>query len=92
MRKLTSTILTALLFILTTAFAPNPPSTLEGKWLGDFKVNAKQVFFQARFWNENGEIKGSIDLPQEGAAGLELSWIIVDSNSIHFEVVRTKSR
>jgi hypothetical protein len=89
MKKFTSfATLLAILFLLSKTFAANPASPLEGKWLGDFKVNAKDVSFRSTFWVENDEIRGTIDLPEEGFFGLPLSWIIVDSSSIHFELVR----
>jgi hypothetical protein len=75
-------------FAVTTGLKPSTGSQLNGNWSGEFMGTTKTVPFQTHFWTENGEIKGTIDFPQENLYGLELSWIIVESASVHFEVVK----
>jgi hypothetical protein len=88
MKKVLFVFMAVVLFIFTTAFTSSQVSQFEGKWSGEFKSNAGIVPFQTHFWTENGEVKGTIDFPYEGVFGLELSWIIIESPSLHFEVVK----
>jgi hypothetical protein len=88
MQKVLSLVIPVLLFLFTTAFAPSKLSPLDGTWSGEFTGNAGVVPFETHFWSENDEIKGLIDFPDENVYGLELSWIIVESPSIHFEVTK----
>lgn len=88
MKNLLSVFMLAVLFVFTTAFALSKRSQLEGNWSGEFMGTAKAAQFQTHFWTENGEVKGTIDFPQENIFGLELSWIIVESPTVHFEVVK----
>lgn len=88
MKNLLSVFILAVLFVFTTAFALSERSQLEGNWSGEFTGTAKAVQFQTHFWTENGEVKGTIDFPQENIFGLELSWIIVEFPTVHFEVVK----
>ena len=77
-----------ILFISTTAFLPSPRSPIEGTWMGEFKNGATILTIQVHFWTEDGETKGTIDIPQESVVRVPLEWIIVDSTSVHFELVR----
>ncbi len=88
MRKLLFVFLLLGVFALTTGFKPSAASQLNGTWSGEFMGTTTTVPFQTHFWTENGEFKGTIDFPQENLYGLELSWIIVETGSVHFEVVK----
>ncbi len=79
------------LFLCITAFTSSSwsrQSPLDGSWTGEFTGNAGAEPFETHFWSEIDELKGTIDFPQEKAFGLELSWIIIESSAIHFEVTR----
>lgn len=88
MKKIGFIILVIALFAVATGFKPMTASQLNGNWSGEFLGTTKSVPFQIHFWTESGEVKGTIDFPQENLYGLELSWIIVESPSVHFEVVK----
>jgi hypothetical protein len=76
------------IFLLTSAFTSAKLSPIDGSWSGAFKGNAGKIPFQTHFWTENAEIKGTIDFPQENTYKIELSWIIVESTFVHFEVTK----
>ncbi len=88
MRKVFFSLLVIAIFAATTGLKPSGASQLNGNWGGEFLGTTNTVPFQIHFWTENGEIKGTIDFPQENLYGLELSWIILESQSVHFEVVK----
>ncbi len=88
MRKAFYFLLVIAVFAVTTGLKPSVESQLYGNWSGEFLGTSNAVPFQIHFWAENGEIKGTIDFPQEDLYGLELSWIILESQSVHFEVVK----
>jgi hypothetical protein len=88
MRKVSFVFLLVAIFAITTGLKPAAESQLNGNWSGEFLGTTRAVPFQIHFWTENGDVKGTIDFPQEKLYGLELSWIIVESQSVHFEVVK----
>jgi hypothetical protein len=88
MKKVLFVLASVTLFIFTSAFDSYKLSPIEGKWSGEFKGNTEAGPFQTHFWTENDEIKGTIDFPKEKVYGLELSWIIVEYPSVHFEITR----
>jgi hypothetical protein len=88
MKKVSLPFLLVAVFAITTGLKPSGAPQLNGNWSGEFLGTTKTVPFQTHFWTENGEIKGTVDFPQEKLYGLELSWIIVESQSVHFEVVK----
>jgi hypothetical protein len=78
-------VLTAV-FIITSAFTSSKLSPIDGQWSGEFKGNAGTLPFQTRFWTENGEIKGTIDFPSVKVYRKEISWILIETDIVHFEV------
>ena len=78
----------AIFFIAATIGLKGAVQPLEGKWTGEFKGTAGTVPFCVHFWMENDEMMGTIDFPAENLIGLKLSWIMIDSTAVHFEVVK----
>lgn len=76
------------LLLTTTAFSIPPASPLNGSWTGEFKNGSAILTIQVHFWVEDGQIRGTIDIPRQGVSQAPLDWIIVDSTSIHFELVK----
>ncbi len=76
------------LLMTTTAFSFLPKSPLEGSWTGEFKHGDAILTIQVRFWTEDGQVKGTIDIPQQGITQAALDWIILEDTSIHFELVK----
>ncbi|MBI4429810.1 MAG: hypothetical protein HY562_11910 [Ignavibacteriales bacterium] len=75
------------LLMSTTAFS-SPRSPVEGSWTGEFKNGAVTLTIQVRFWTEDGQLKGAIDIPEQGISQAPLDWIILDSTYVHFELVK----
>ena len=88
MKKLLFVVLSAAFVLGLSSFAYSPRLAITGSWIGQFQANVTDGSIRANFWTEDGEIKGTIDIPSEGVYNVPLSWIIVDSNYVHFELVR----
>ena len=76
------------LVVLLSGFSFNPQSPVEGSWTGEFKSGSATFAFQVHFRTEEDVLAGTIDIPKEHIYGVELDWIIIDSSSVHFELVR----
>lgn len=61
------------------------PSSLQGDWIGqiDFGKTWQRINFH--FKAENGEIKGTLDLPEQGRNGLPLKSIVVNASNLRVE-------
>src|SRR5574341_2229287 len=80
--------LLAVLFLWLSGFSSSPKTTLEGSWIGEFKNGTETRSFVVHFVKDDGQLTGVIDIPKEGVYGMALDWIMIDSSSVHFELVR----
>src|SRR5947207_2276477 len=66
-----------------TAYATPPP--LRGDWIGqiDFGKSWQRINFH--FTDENGEVKGTLDLPDQGRKALPLKSVVVNAQEIQIE-------
>jgi len=87
MRQIAGAVLVGMIFMVASGFREKPEASLDGRWFGEYQVQSGNVDFEVRFWTEEGQLKGSIDIPHEGIFEAELAWIMIDSTSIHFELV-----
>lgn len=76
------------LVLLLSGFSVSPISPVEGSWTGEFKSGSATLAFQVHFRAEEGVLVGTVDIPKEHIYGAPLDWIMVDSSSVHFELVR----
>lgn len=88
MKKLMLVVLASAFVFGLSSFAFSPRLSIAGSWIGQFQASTTDGTVRVNFWTEEGEIKGTIDIPSEGVFDVPLSWIIVDSNYVHFELVR----
>ncbi|MCX7735242.1 MAG: alpha/beta fold hydrolase [Candidatus Kapabacteria bacterium] len=58
-----------------------------GKWKGEINVLNQKLNIVVNFKTENDSLKGTIDIPQQMAFGLELTNIKTDKESVNFELV-----
>jgi hypothetical protein len=56
--------------------------------LSGFTSVDRSIPFKVHFWEDQDGLKGSIELQNEGPGNLPLSWIMCESTSVHFELVR----
>jgi hypothetical protein len=74
------------LFLALSAFTSN--NTVEGSWIGEFTAIDQSIPITVHFWQENGDLKGTISLSDRGTKEFPLSWIVVEASSVHFEFVQ----
>jgi hypothetical protein len=88
MKDLVRFVTAAALLLTLSAFSGKVKSSIEGKWVGEYTSIDRSVPFTVHFWEKNNELKGSIDLLDGSSKERPLSWIIVESSSVHFEFVQ----
>ena len=88
MKYTTRLLLLVGLFLSLSAFSTIETTSVEGTWVGEFTSIDHSVPFKVRFWQKNNELKGTVNLPDENSKDFPLSWVLVESPSVHFELVR----
>jgi hypothetical protein len=76
------------LFLALSAFTSKSVSNVEGNWIGEFTAIDQSIPFSVHFWHENDELKGTINLSNKMSKELPLSWVVVEGQSVHFELVQ----
>ena len=87
MKNLTRFSAFVALFLTLSAFTPNK-SSVEGTWIGEFTAIDQSIPIRVHFWQENDQMKGTINLSDKGSKEFPLSWVVVDASSVHFELVQ----
>ncbi|HTP79097.1 MAG TPA: hypothetical protein VMM57_01695 [Bacteroidota bacterium] len=87
MRRTAGAFVLGAVVLIALGFHAKQALSLEGRWFGQYEVASSTVDFEVRFWNDGDRVKGTIDIPHEGIFDAQLAWIMVDSTSIHFELV-----
>lgn len=83
--KRTIVIAAALAVIVLMLGAQAPASRLTGVWEGPISVMGTELKIVVTFEETAGELKGKIDVPRQGAFGLELQNIKQDGDKVHFQ-------
>lgn len=65
------------------ASAEDPPA---GPWHGAIAAAGMEIGIQVDFQTEGGALAATIDIPQQGAAGLPLTHVVFTAPRIHFEL------
>lgn len=81
-------VLGEMILATSLAFGYQSPSPVDGAWVGEFRTENGQVAITVNFWTENDVLRGRIDIPREGVSNSPLSWIMLETNNLHFELVR----
>jgi hypothetical protein len=76
------------LFLTLSAFTSKSASSVEGNWIGEFTAIDQSIPFSVHFWRENDELKATINLSDKLSEELPLSWVVVEGQRIHFELVQ----
>lgn len=76
----------AFFFILILPFYLSSQSII-GKWSGAIEVLNQELKIMVNFQLSNDSIKGTIDIPQQMAFGLELTNIKISNKNVNFELV-----
>ncbi len=79
--------LAAILLLLSGFNTPKTTSIL-GTWLGEYTSLDHSVPFKVHFWEDQDGLKGTIDFSDENSKNLPLRWVMSETTSIHFELVR----
>lgn len=90
MRRYVFALLTVIALFLPAALAGESPqaapSDLLGAWEGDLQVQGIALKIRVVFADAAGALSGTIDIPQQGAAGIPLTGVKRDAASVHFEL------
>ncbi len=78
-------ITAALAVIVLMLGAQTPAAMLAGNWEGPISVMGTELKIVVHFEETAGVLKGKIDVPQQGAFGLELQNIKQDGDKVHFQ-------
>jgi pimeloyl-ACP methyl ester carboxylesterase len=77
----------------TATSTPEPESTETdtsasptGYWEGAISTSGVEILINVEFAESDSGLSGTIDIPQQGAAGLPLENITLDGDQIHFEI------
>ncbi len=71
----------------TPAAVPGNPAVLEGRWEGvDILPGGGQLPFIVTFYVSGDGLQGIMDIPDQGAFGLDLSELVFQSGRLHFEL------
>ncbi|MBD8490541.1 alpha/beta hydrolase [Echinicola sp. CAU 1574] len=63
---------------------------LEGSWKGELKVMAQKLPLVFNFHQENGDWKGTMDSPAQGAKGIPVSKVLFTTPMLAFEIDQLK--
>ena len=76
-----------LLLLVCGFFMPSHAAqeSLEGNWVGTLKIQDRQDRVDAHFQVEQGNIKGTVDVPLKGEMNLHLLNINLDASRVRFE-------
>ncbi len=73
--------------LVSAGFKPGTNSAIEGDWVGEFTGVDHAVPFKVHFWQHDGMLKGTITISDGRSTESPLSWVVVESTNIHFELV-----
>ncbi len=78
--------MTQLILILALAQATPQPAPVTGPWHGAIAIQGISITMTVTFDESADGMKGTIDIPQQGARGLALRSVSRDGAAIHFEL------
>lgn len=88
MKNITRFFASIALFLVLSGFSAMKSTAVLGNWVGEYTSVDRSVPFKVHFWQDQDGLKGSIDLADEACKDLPLSWVMCETTSIHFELVR----
>ncbi len=88
MRNIARFIASAALIFAFSGFSSVKTTSLVGSWIGEYTSFDRSVPIKVHFWEDQDGLKGTIELQNEGMTNLPLSWVMHESKSVHFELVR----
>jgi len=74
-------------FCWQSFMACGEPLAIDGTWKGDLEMMGRMIEIILHFRTENGRLKAAIDIPIQGAKGLELREVIYEHPKIAFQLV-----
>jgi hypothetical protein len=75
---------TALMLICAAPLAAQ--SNIDGPWHGAISIGGMAIDINVRFASQGDSLSATIDVPQQGAQGLELKRVSRSGDSVHFEL------
>ena len=88
MKNMLRFIASIALILVLSGFNSMKTTSVLGTWIGEYTSLERSVPFKVHFWKDQDRMKGSIELQNEGTSSLPLSWVMVESTDVHFELVR----
>lgn len=61
------------------------PAPLQGDWIGQIAFSKEWQRINLHFTTEKDEIKGTLDLPQQGRTGMPLTSVVLNASRLHLE-------
>lgn len=86
-RRITTVLTLFTLFFCTIAYAQN--NNPHGSWQGIIEIPGMNLNITVQFETADELISGTIDIPQQGASGLNLTDISFDGSEIRFAIADT---
>jgi hypothetical protein len=68
------------------AEAPSAFRSVLGAWTGAIDIGGQSLRIIVSFTSVTNELKATIDIPEQGAKGLSLTNVKLDSSAVHFEL------
>lgn len=69
-----------------------PAPDITGRWEGAITVQGTDLNIVVNFSEEDGQLVGTIDVPQQGATGIQLHDISYQYPNVHFEMLSGSSK
>ncbi len=88
MKNLMRCVAASALFLFLSGFQGPKASDILGTWAGEYTSLDHSVPFKVHFWENDDGLRGTMDLSDADSKNHPLQWVIVEENSIHFELVR----
>jgi pimeloyl-ACP methyl ester carboxylesterase len=93
-------IIVLVIISLECASSCTAQNSVEGDWLGEFKVGQESTFIKASFRSHSGDVEGRIYIPRfmpvdarlEGSQGFSLTAIRIQVSSVHFGLSRNSGQ
>ena len=87
-KRIVVTLFALALGVFATARSLQIDPPVQGAWIGQYMTESGWTAVSVRLWKDGDELKGTINIPSEGVIEAPLSWVMLESNDLHFELVR----
>ncbi len=72
--------------VTTPAFAQTSSHEVDGRWEGALSILGTELAFSVTITTADGAVTGKMDIPSQGALGLDLIEVSYEASRLHFEL------